>query len=209
MGDFSETGRLDKRELGELLELIGRRLAQESSIPIQELEGFLEKTRSRRGELRPTQRHFDKDILSRTISFLENFKGANDLRDFIEVTYKLQVPYKLGKQVLLRLGVGVVLTSKLDFDEARMRWLAREDRLRSTNIYQMSKDQLREILFDEELFPSGYSIVTFAKRFQIRLPIKKDRTLLVNLLFNQLLERPSSSRKIGHWGLKDQREGSE
>ena len=202
--------RLSKRELGELLELLGKQLAKESEVEFRDLAEILEKFRLRRGYQRSTSFvHATKDALGEIVSYLENFDTSDDLRDFVEVISRKPVPYKMGKDVLRKLAVGTVLTSGLDFVEVKNRWQERQTKTNSLNIYQMPKEKLKATLLDDELFPSGYSIISFARRFKIRLPVKSDKTVLINILINQLFERPSSSRRIGRWGLKDKPEGSE
>ena len=202
--------RLSKRELGELLELLGRQLAKESEVKFRDLEAILEKFRLRRGYQGSTSYvHATKDALGEIVSYLENFYTSDDLRDFVEVISRKPVPYRMGKEVLRKLAVGMVLTSGLDIVEVKNRWQERQAKINSLNIYQMSKEKLKATLLDDELFPSGYSIISFARRFKIRLPVKSEKTVLINILISQLFERPSSSRRIGRWGLEDKPEGPE
>jgi len=193
--------RLDKKEVGELLELIGRQLKYESGISLLEIGDFIERLKSRKGIGAHFPERYADNLMDEAIYFISQLKSSDNIRDFMEVSYNIPVPYKLGRQILTKLAVGVILTSKTSLNETKLRWEKREKRIGSINPYQIPKEEFREFLLDDALFPSGYSIISFAKRYHIRLPLTKDKKALIGFLMDQLFERPSDSKKIGSWGL--------
>lgn len=201
MGSSYADERLEKREIGELLELLGRQLLLESDVSFRDLENFFEKLRARRGLLNRYPDYNVDNLLDSVIRFTEQLKSSDNIRDFLEVSYNIPVPYKLGRSILAKLAVGVVLTSKTNLDEIKLRWEKREKRIDSINPYQMPKEQFEAALLDNALFPSGYSVISFAKKYRIRLPVTNDKKTLIAHLMDQLFERPSDSKRIGDWGL--------
>jgi len=194
--------KLTRKELGQLLEMLGRRFGEDQDISVQDIESFLQQLRLKRGDSYFPHKYYSDNVLDETLSFLGGFSTSEELRTFIEVTYRMSVPYKLGRQTLIKLGVGVVLTSRLDLHEAIRRWEERERKIGSLNIYQMSKEQLETTLLDDELFPSGYSIITFAKKSRIKLPLTNNKKVLIKYLIEKLVERPLGTREIGDWGIR-------
>jgi hypothetical protein len=206
MGNSQMDEKLDKREIGELLELLGRALKYESDVSLQMFEDFLERSKSRRGIRGNLPVEYLDNSLEKAIFFISKLKGSDNIRDFLEISYKIPVPYKLGRSILTKLAVGVILTSKTNFEDMKLQWEKRENKIRSINPYQISKENFRELLLDDTLFPSGYSIISFAKKFHIRLPLTKDKSVLISRLMDMLFERPSGTRRIGNWGLEKKRE---
>ena len=192
--------RLNRRELGNLLVYLGRLLGKETDVSIESIEDFLDKLKQKKGYT-STYRRYSRDYLDETISFLNSFRTSEDLFIFLESIYTLSIPFRLRKQVLFNIGVGTILTSRIDLEKAKYLWRKRVEKVDSINIYDMPKGQLKKTLSDDELFPDGYAIVPFARKFRIRLPRVKKKELLIDILLTQIFDRPLNSKKIGRWGL--------
>jgi len=198
--------KLSRRELGELLVYLGRLLSEESDVSIERIEEFLDRLKKRKGYT-STYRKYSMDYLDRIVSYVNSFRTSEDLFIFLEAIYKISIPFRLRKQVLVNLGVGTILTSRIDLEDAKTLWREREEKINSINIYEISKEQLKKTLRDKELFPDGYAIVPFARRFRIKLPRTKNKEQLIDILLMQIFERPLNSKKIGRWGLNKKDEG--
>ena len=97
-----------------------------------------------------------------------------------------------------------MFSSDISTNEALSLWERRNLTLSSINIYQMKETDLYEKLNDPSLFPDGYSIGSFARKFHIILPKTENRDLPIRILMEKVFERPSSSKSIGRWGLPEQ-----
>jgi len=197
--------KLSKRELGELLNIIADALGREEDVSTHALLRYLDRFWDpRKSDSSGMLLQGENNKLSRAIDFLKEFATNEELREFLQVVYGKKIPYRLSKEVLHDLGLGVMLSSNMTIEQATSLWNKRNDELYSLNIYQMSEPRLVEMLRDQTLFPDGYSIVFFAKRFHVNLPKVENRELLIQFLLEKLFERPSSSKSIGRWGLPDQ-----
>ena len=207
--DSSDKHRLSNRELGEFLQLLGSKLGKESGVAVEEITSFIEEVRMMKGLPVYPHREYVRDTsLDKTEDFVNSFATAEELRVLLQTIYGVNVPYRLSRFVLLKLGIGTILTSQIDLETAKIRWKDRQSKISSLDIFEMPRKLLIEVLDDDELFPDGYAISSFAKRFGIRLPRMKQKEQLIDLLLKTVFERPRDSRKIGRWGL-DRRKGPE
>jgi hypothetical protein len=197
--------KLSKRELGELLSIIADALGREEDVSTHALLRYLDRFSDLGKSDSPKMLlQWENNKLFRAIDFLKDFATNEELREFLQVVYGKKIPYRLSKELLHDLGVGVMLSSSMTIEQATSLWNKRNEELRSLNIYQTSESKLLEVLNDQTLFPDGYSIGFFARKFHINLPKVENRELPIQYLLEKLFERPSSSKSIGRWGLPDQ-----
>lgn len=194
--------RLNKRELGELLRIIADALTRGKDIQKADLQGFF-----RRLDFYGTS--LDRfsvetnDELFHYMNYLRQFRTNEQLREFLQVVYGKRIPSRLSKENLQYLGLGIMLSSNVSLQTAKETWENRKDSIQK-DIYNLNRNELINLLSDKYLFPDGYSIVAYAKRFHIRLPKIKDKNKLINILLEKLYDRPLSSKEIGRWGLSNQ-----
>jgi hypothetical protein len=194
--------RLSKNELGELLRIIADGLRDRGDVSIITLINYLQRfpNPAKSGSFEASQ-FPDKYYY---VDFTNRFRTSEEFRELLQVVYKKRIPYRISKEIMKYLGIGIMFSSDISTNEALSLWERRNLTLSSINIYQMKETDLYEKLNDPSLFPDGYSIGSFARKFHIILPKTENRDLPIRILMEKVFERPSSSKSIGRWGLPEQ-----
>lgn len=194
--------RLNKRELGELLRIIADALTRGKDIQKTDLQGFFRRLDFYGTSLDRFSAETN-DKLFHYMNYLRQFRTNEQLREFLQIVYRKRIPSRLSKENLQYLGLGIMLSSNVSLQKAKETWENRRDSIQK-DIYNLNRNELINLLSDKYLFPDGYSIVAYAKRFHIRLPEIKDKNKLISILLEKLHDRPLSSKEIGRWGLSNQ-----
>lgn len=187
-----------------MLKIVAASLSRDKDVELYDILGFLDRYRL---STRPVSSSYEMradDRLGINESYINQFRTNEELREFLEVVYRKRIPPRLSKENLRFLALGITSTSDIPLMEAIEKWEKRNSIVHSKNLYSTNREDLVRLLNDDSVFPDGYSIVTFANKFHIRLPRIRDRSKLINILLEKLYDRPLGSKEIGRWGLSDQ-----
>lgn len=195
------TDRLTNEEMGEFLESLGRSIRKESSLDIQEIDNYIKYLKVKKGFPELRNQYLLPKSVDNAKNILKRFRTNEEMRNFLQMMHKTPIPQRLSKITLFKLGIGILVTTNVNLDSVIEQWKIREETLTKADIYNMSQNQFVTFFQDNKLFPDGYSIMTFAKRYKIKLPYSNDKDKQISFLFNKLFQRPYDSKKIGQWGL--------